>query len=184
MKNYIIIIIIVIILGVGGYFVYQFLKSDIPTEETWKTHEDEVISFQYPMDYSINKTPNYFLQGTNTEGEEVIRLSYLNIQDISPPDIPGYKKMSYEDLKSAWKRMNIDFFKTQISNKSVLVSVYKMQDNKLRFGYIIQHGNYFWGLDYYEKTDNDPQHYLTNKIYPDIPKRMIESAVIKIKPRE
>ncbi|MEK7555513.1 MAG: hypothetical protein AAB516_01685 [Patescibacteria group bacterium] len=152
------------------------------SKETWKQYEDNVIAFQYPKDYSIQKMPNNFLQGTNNEGEEVIRITYLNIQDTTPTDIQGYKKTGYDDLKKAWSKTNINFFETQISDKNVLVSVYKTEDEKLKFSHIVQYGNYFWGLDYYEKPDQSSEYYVTNKIIPEIPQKIIDSAILKIQP--
>ncbi len=152
--------------------------------ETWKQYEDDVISFKHPMDISIQKMSNNYLQGINSENEEVIRLTYSTIIDTAPPDIQGYKKTSFEDLKNAWSKTNTNYFETQISDKNVLVSIYQMEDGKLRFGNTIKYGKYFWGLDYYEKSDQSSDYYLTNKIIPEIPQKIIDSAILKIQPIE
>ena len=166
-----------------GILMTACTKTQKPNE-TWKQYEDNIISFQYPADYSIKKMPNNYLQAINSKNEEVMRLTYLNVQDATYLDIWGYKKTSFEDLKKGWLKTNTKFFEIQISDKDVLVSIYKMGDGKLRFGHIVKYGKYFWGLDYYEKSNQSPDYYLTNKIIPEIPRKIIESAILKIKPVE
>lgn len=154
-------------------FLLFFYGGETKAEENWAKYENSIISFLYPKDYVISKDLN-FLKGTNNRGEEILRITYLNIEKRIPKDIQGYHKTTYEGIKSAWEKRGLNFYETVIGDKKCLVSKYDLNDRKSRFNYIVKHKEYFWTLDYYESKA------VKYADIPAVPKKIIESSVVRV----
>jgi len=139
----------------------------------YKKYKNETIEFLHPTNLKIEQEGTVFLKGYNYKNEHILSIFYEMILYPSP-NYPGMRL--YKDNKK-----DPTYVEIKIGDKNLLISVKEKEKNKLIFSYIIRFKTYSWTLIYYLETDKKPDYYINSGEYPEIPKKIIESAVIKSK---
>ena len=166
---------------VGLLFIAFILAggTESQAERSWRQYEDAVIRFLYPKGYSISKGER-FLRGTRDNGEEVLRITYANIERAAQGGSGARRHLTYDQLKNAWAERQLEFWETKIGGNHTIVSVYALGDGRLRFNFIVFYQDSFWALDFYEKDHKGLEYCRENSVIPKIPKKVIESVRIKV----